>query len=98
MREVLPAFGFLAALVVVPFFVGIGTTWSVLHFTDTGLLVGAGTVTTIASDQDTANNAEKKVVQCPYVTSTGFIERVVDHKEYGYRGQRDCPWRINVSA
>ena len=96
MRDALPALGFLAALIIVPFFVSAGIAWSILHFTNTGLLIGAGKVITTASDQDAAG--EKKVVQCPYFTSDGFVERVVEYKEYGYRGQRDCPWRITVST
>ncbi len=96
MRDALPALGFLAALVIVPFLISASIAWSILHFTDTGLLIGRGNVTTIASDQDTGG--EKKVVQCPYFTSDGFVERVVDFQEYGYRGQRDCPWKISASA
>lgn len=96
MRNALPALGFLTALVIVPFIISVCMAWSILHYTDTGLLIGRGTITAIASDQD--GGSEKKVVQCPYFTSDGFIERVVEYKEYGYRGQRDCPWRITVSA
>ena len=96
MRDALPALGFLSALVIVPFIISVSIGWSILHFTDTGLLIGRGTVTTMASDQDAAG--EKKVVQCPYFTTDGFVERVVEYQEYGYRGQRDCPWRISVST
>ena len=96
MRDALPALGFLAALVIVPFIVSLSIAWAILHYTDTGLLIGRGQVTTIASDQ--ASDGEKKVVECPYFTSDGFVQRVVDYKEYGYHGKRDCPWRINVSA
>jgi len=96
MRDALPALSFLAALIIVPFIISVSMTWAILHYTDTGLLIGSGKVTVMASDQDAG--VEKKVVQCPYFTTDGFIERVVDYQEYGYRGQRDCPWRINVSA
>lgn len=94
MRDSLPAFGFLAALVIVPFLITAGIIGSVLHFTNSGLLVGRGAVTTQAIDQD----AEKKVVQCSYFTGTSVVRKVVDHGEYGYRGQDICPWRIDLSA
>lgn len=94
MKDTLYALSFLLALVVVPFFISIGTAWSVLHFTDTGLLVGGGEITQIADDQ----TAEKAMVQCSYFTAAGFVERAVEHKKYGYKGQHNCPWRINISA
>lgn len=98
MRDSLPALGFLAALVIVPFFISAATAWSILHFTNNGLLVGSGVVTAMLNDQDTGTDASEKVVQCPYITSAGFVEVEVEHKEYGYRGQRDCPWRIDLTA
>ncbi len=94
MRDALPALSFLLALVIAPFFVTIGMTWSILHFTDTGLLVGGGEITAVATDQE----PEKKLVMCSYFTAAGFVERAVEHKRYGYHGQRNCPWRINIST
>ncbi len=96
MREALPALGFLVALVIAPFLVTAGIAWSILYFTNIGLLVGGGELKTIASDG--TGDAESKVVMCSYFTSAGFVERAVDHKKYGYYGQRNCPWRISVSA
>ncbi len=94
MRDALPALGFLLALVIAPFFVTVGTTWSILHFTDTGLLVGGGEIATV----ETKDEVRKELVMCSYFTAGGFVERAVEHKRYGYQGQRNCPWRISVSA
>lgn len=98
MRDSLPALIFLVALVVIPFITSAAMAWSVLHFSNNGLLVGSGTVTVMADDQSSETGTPKKVVQCPYLTSEGFVEKMVEHKDYGYRGQRDCPWRIDLSA
>ena len=94
MRDALPALGFLLALVVAPFFITVGMAWSILHITDTGLLVGGGEIKTVSATDET----KEKMVICSYFTAAGFVERAVDHKKYGYRGQRNCPWRINISA
>lgn len=94
MRESLSAFGFLAMLTIAPFFVTAGILWSILNITDSGLLIGSGEVTTVTTDQD----VEMNVVRCSYFTAAGFMEKVVDQKEYGYRGQHNCPWRVDIST
>ncbi len=94
MRDALPALSFLIALTFAPFIVTACLVWSILHLTDSGLLVGGGEIRTMASVTDETS----KMVACSYVTSAGFVERDVEHKRYGYRGQRNCPWRISLSA
>lgn len=94
MKDSLLALSFLLSLVVLPFFVSVGIAWSVLHVTDTGLLVGGGEVMVVAD----AAGDDKKVVECSYFTSDGFEDHFVDHDQYGYRGQRNCPWYIDASV
>ena len=98
MKKSLVGIGLLVMLINIPFFLGLGVTWSIMHYTGTGFLVGMGTVTTVADNGEGENGATKEVVECPYLTSSGFIEAVVDHKGYGFGGQLNCPWRIDLPA
>ena len=98
MKDSLSALLFLIALTLVPAKITVGLLWSALHFTETGLLVSAGEVTVQPHREAVGDNRELAVVACSYVTSSGFVEEIVEHKDYGYKGQRDCPWYIDLTA